>query len=132
MFRRKFWISLILTIPAVLYSSMIQEWLHYTAPTFTGHTFVAPLFGTLTFMWGGPVFLRGGWGELRDRKPGMMLLISMGLLVAFGASVATVPRDAQTVQGGCRPGATAASSVRGSDVGPTTFEWGARTRGAAR
>jgi len=90
MFRRKFWVSLILTIPAVLYSAMVQHWLHYTAPEFTGHTFVAPLFGTLTFVWGGPVFLRGGWTELRDRKPGMMLLISMGLLVAFGASVATL------------------------------------------
>ncbi len=90
MFRRKFWISLILTVPAVVYSSMVQEWLRYTAPTFSGHTFVAPLFGTLTFAWGGPVFLRGGWSEIRDRKPGMMLLISMGLSVAFGASVATL------------------------------------------
>ena len=90
MFRRKFWISLILTVPAVFYSTMIQRWLHYTAPTFTGHTFVAPIFGTLTFAWGGPVFLRGGWDELRGRKPGMMLLISMGLLVAFGSSVATL------------------------------------------
>ena len=41
------------------------------------------------FLYGGPVFLRGGWDELRSRQPGMMLLISMGLLVAFGASVAT-------------------------------------------
>ena len=69
---------------------MVQHWLHYTAPTFTGHTFVAPFFGTLTFVWGGPVFLRGGLEELRSRKPGMMLLISMGLLVAFGASAATL------------------------------------------
>ncbi len=90
MFRRKFWVSLILTVPAVVYSSMVQEWLRYTAPIFSGHTFVAPLFGTLTFLWGGPVFLRGGWSEIRDRRPGMMLLISMGLCVAFGASVATL------------------------------------------
>ncbi len=48
---------------------MVQHWLHYTAPTFTWHTFVAPVFGTLTFLWGGPVFLRGGWDELRSRKP---------------------------------------------------------------
>ncbi len=90
MFRRKFWVSLLLTIPAVLYSTMVQHWLHYTPPQFAGHTFVAALFGTLTFVWGGPVFLRGGWSEIRNRKPGMMLLISMGLLVAFGASVATL------------------------------------------
>src|SRR4051794_22033049 len=89
MFRRRFWVSLALTVPTVVYSSMVQEWLGYTAPRFSGHTFVAPLFGTVVFFWGGPVFLRGGWDELRSRRPGMMLLISMGLLVAFGASVAT-------------------------------------------
>src|SRR4029078_2625580 len=44
---------------------------------------------TVVFLWGGPVFLRAGWDELRSRQPGMMLLISMGLLVAFTASVAT-------------------------------------------
>src|SRR4029077_19426702 len=81
--------SLALTVPTVVYSSMVQDWLGYTAPRFPGHTVVAPLFGTLVFLWGGPVFLRGGWDELRSRQPGMMLLISMGLLVAFGASVAT-------------------------------------------
>jgi P-type Cu2+ transporter len=89
MFRRRFWVSLALTVPTVLYSAMVQDWLGYTAPRFPGHTFVAPLFGTLVFAWGGPVFLRAGWDELRSRQPGMMLLISMGLLVAFGASVAT-------------------------------------------
>ncbi|HEX4820813.1 MAG TPA: heavy metal translocating P-type ATPase [Acidimicrobiales bacterium] len=89
MFRRRFWVSLVLTIPTVVYSSMVQDWLGYTAPQFSGHTLVAPLFGTAVFVWGGPVFLQGGWHELRSRRPGMMLLISMGLLVAFGASVAT-------------------------------------------
>ena len=89
MFRRKFWVSLALTVPTVVYSAMVQDWLGYTAPRSAAAPFVAPLFGTLVFAWGGPVFLRGGWDELRARRPGMMLLISMGLLVAFGASVAT-------------------------------------------
>src|SRR5438132_5456378 len=89
MFRRKFWVSLVLTVPTVFYSTMVQDWLGYTPPHFSGSTAVAPLFGTIVFLWGGPVFLRGGWSELRSRQPGMMLLISMGLLVAFGASVAT-------------------------------------------
>jgi Cu2+-exporting ATPase len=79
----------LLTIPTVAYSAMVQDWLGYTAPHFSGSTLVAPLFGTFVFLYGGPVFLRGGWGELRSRQPGMMLLISMGLLVAFSASVAT-------------------------------------------
>ncbi len=89
MFRRRFWVSLALTVPTVLYSDMVQDWLGYTAPQFPGDTFVAPVFGTLVFLWGGPVFLRGGWEELRARQPGMMLLISLGLLVAFSASIAT-------------------------------------------
>src|SRR3954451_11044564 len=89
MFRRKFWISLVLTIPTVVYSAMVQDWLGYTAPHVSGSTLVAPVFGTAVFLYGGPVFLRGGWSELRSRQPGMMLLISMGLLVAFSASVAT-------------------------------------------
>jgi Cu2+-exporting ATPase len=88
-FRRRFWVSLALTVPTVVYSGMVQEWLGYTAPEFPGSTFVPPVFGTAVFLWGGPVFLRGGWDELRTRRPGMMLLISMGLVVAFGASVAT-------------------------------------------
>ncbi|HXH56564.1 copper-translocating P-type ATPase [Iamia sp.] len=88
-FRRRFWISLVLTLPAVIYSHMLQELLSYTAPMFTGHEWVAPVFGTAVLVYGGPVFLQGGWSELRSRQPGMMLLISMGLLVAFGASVAT-------------------------------------------
>jgi Cu2+-exporting ATPase len=89
LFRRRFWWCLGLTVPTVIYSSMVQKWLGYGAPHFSGHTAVAPLFGTLVFLIGGPVFLRGGLDELRSRRPGMMLLISMGLLVAFGASVGT-------------------------------------------
>lgn len=58
--------------------------------TFVAEMKVAPPFGTLPFVWGGPVFLRGGWSDLRDRKAWMMPLISMGLLVAFGACVATM------------------------------------------
>ena len=88
-FRRKFWICLVLTIPAVIYSHMVQELLGYPAPMIPGHQWIAPLFGTVVFLIGGPVFLRGGIDELKARRPGMMTLISMGLLVAFGASVAT-------------------------------------------
>jgi Cu2+-exporting ATPase len=89
LFRRKFWISLALTIPTVVYSAMVQDWLNYTAPSVPGERWIAPVFGTAVFLYGGPVFLRGGWDELKARQPGMMLLISMGLLVAFGASLAT-------------------------------------------
>jgi Cu2+-exporting ATPase len=89
MFRRRFWLSLVLTIPVVMYSHMLMTLTGWTPPAFTGDHWVGPVLGTLTFLYGGPVFLRAGWGELRTRRPGMMLLISMGLLVAFGASAAT-------------------------------------------
>jgi Cu2+-exporting ATPase len=88
-FRRRFWICLVLTLPAVVYSEMFQHLIGYTAPSVPGDRWIAPVFGTAVFLYGGPVFLKGGWSELRGRKPGMMLLISMGLLVAFSASVVT-------------------------------------------
>ncbi len=89
MFRNKFWISFALTIPAVLYSHMVHDLFGYMAPEFTGSHWVAPVFGALTFAYGGPVFLKSGWAEIKNRKPGMMLLISMGLLVALASSLAT-------------------------------------------
>jgi Cu2+-exporting ATPase len=88
MFRRKFWLSLALTVPTVVYSHMSQDLLGYSAPMIPGHRWIAPVFGVAVFLYGGPVFLEGGWSELKARKPGMMLLISMGLLVALGASIA--------------------------------------------
>jgi len=89
MFRNKFWFSLMLTIPVVVYSHMLMTLTGWTPPEFSGDHWVGPVLGSLTFLYGGPVFLRSGWAELRGRRPGMMLLISMGLLVAFAASAAT-------------------------------------------
>ena len=89
MFRDRFWLSLVLSIPIVLYSPMVQEWLGFTMPTFPGSNLIAPVLGTIVFLYGGAVFLRGGWDELRLRTPGMMLLISLAISVAFLASAAT-------------------------------------------
>lgn len=50
---------------------------------------MAPVLGTIVFVYGGSPFLSGALGEVRARQPGMMLLIGMAILVAFGASVAT-------------------------------------------
>jgi len=88
-FRQKFWISLLLTIPVVLYSHMVQEWLRFTMPEFAGSDQIAPVLGTIVFFYGGWVFLSGGWDELKSRQPGMMLLISLAIVVAFVASAAT-------------------------------------------
>jgi Cu2+-exporting ATPase len=89
MFRDRFWISLLLTIPVVYFSEMIQEWFGYSAVTFPGSELVAPLLGTVIFVYGGSPFLKGAVGEIRDRQPGMMLLIGMAIIVAFLASAAT-------------------------------------------
>ncbi|HWB55862.1 MAG TPA: copper-translocating P-type ATPase [Gaiellaceae bacterium] len=88
-YRRRFWITLILAVPVVLYSEMIQEWFGYTAPQFPGDELVAPVLGTVIFFYGGSVFLTGAWSEIRRRSPGMMLLVSLAITVAFVASAAT-------------------------------------------
>ncbi|HKF00310.1 MAG TPA: heavy metal translocating P-type ATPase [Actinomycetes bacterium] len=88
-FRDRFWWSLLLAIPVVAYSGMVQEWLGFTPPQFPGSQWVAPVLGTVVFLFGGWPFLQGGLAEARARQPGMMLLISLAILVAFGASLAT-------------------------------------------
>jgi P-type Cu2+ transporter len=88
MFRDKFWLSFALTIPVVFWSADVQHWLGYTAPTFPGSKFIPPILGTVVFVYGGLVFIRGAWGELADHKPGMMTLISLGIIAAFGTSLA--------------------------------------------
>jgi P-type Cu2+ transporter len=87
MFRDRFWLSVLLTIPVLVWSEMVQDWLGFTAPTFPLSEWIPAILGTIVFVYGGTPFLRGGARELRDRQPGMMLLISLAILVAFVASV---------------------------------------------
>src|SRR5437660_6598519 len=88
MFRDKFWLSFALTIPVVFWSSDVQHWLGYKAPSFPGSKFIPAILGTVVFVYGGLVFIRGAWGEVAERKPGMMTLISLAIIVAFGTSLA--------------------------------------------
>src|SRR5450759_2915471 len=88
MFRDKFWLTFALTIPVVFWSTDVQHWLGYTAPSFPGSKFIPAILGTVVFIYGGLVFIRGAWRELADRKPGMMTLISLAIIVAFGTSLA--------------------------------------------
>jgi len=87
-FRRKFWISLALTVPTMVFSSGLQEILGLTGPSFPGSQYIPAVFGVILFVYGGTVFLRGGVQELRSRQPGMMTLISLAIVVAFGYSLA--------------------------------------------
>ena len=88
MFRRRFWLSLALTIPLVATSEMVMDWFGYTldAPLMEWY---GPVLGSFVFWWGGWPFLTGGLAEVRSRRPGMMLLITMAISVAYAASLAT-------------------------------------------
>jgi Cu2+-exporting ATPase len=88
MFRDKFWWSVALTVPTVVWSPMVQQWLHFQAPTFPGSRYIPAIFGTILFYYGGMVFLQGAAREIKDRLPGMMTLISLAIVVAFGFSLA--------------------------------------------
>jgi Cu2+-exporting ATPase len=88
MFRDKFWTTLLLSIPTLLWSGMVQHMFGFSAPTFPGSEYVPALFGTAVYFYGGLVFVKGGLQELRDRKPGMMTLISLAITVAFVFSLA--------------------------------------------
>jgi Cu2+-exporting ATPase len=86
MFRDRFWLSLALTVPVLAWSTDPQSWLGYSAPVFPGSALIPALLGTVVFAYGGLVFLRGAGGELRERQPGMMTLISLAIVVAFVTS----------------------------------------------
>ena len=84
-FKRLFWWNLLLAIPVVVSSEMVQEWFGYEL-TFWGSDAIAPLLGTVIFVIGGRPFLSGAVQEVRERRPGMMLLIAVAISVAFIAS----------------------------------------------
>jgi Cu2+-exporting ATPase len=86
MFRDRFWLTLALTIPVIVWSRDPQEWLGYRAPTFPGSEYVPAVFGTVVFLYGGLVFINGARREVADRQPGMMTLISLAIVVAFVTS----------------------------------------------
>ena len=88
MFRDKFWISLALMIPTLVWGHMLPGAFGYTAPHFTGSHWIPPLFGTALFVYGGLPFIDGAIRELKARLPGMMTLIALAISVAFVFSAA--------------------------------------------
>lgn len=90
MFRNRFWVSLLLSIPVLIFSPALQNWLGYTAPVFPGSAWITPVLAIAVFVYGGFPFLQMSSWELRDRQPGMMTLISLAISVAFVYSLATV------------------------------------------
>lgn len=89
-FARKFWVSLVLTIPVVLYSELPQRFFGWVAPVFPGSQYMDFILGSVVFFYGGWVFLVGSWRELKAKLPGMMTLIAIAITAAYLFSVYAV------------------------------------------
>jgi Cu2+-exporting ATPase len=89
MFRNRFWVCLVLTIPVLAYSEGLWELVGLEAPALPGGKYVSFLLGSVIFLYGGSVFLRSAVGELRARMPGMMTLVALGISTAYLYSAAT-------------------------------------------
>src|SRR5512138_832106 len=88
MFRTRFWLSLVLTVPTVAFGHMIPSAFGHEPPSFPGSWLIPPAFGTVVFSYGGWPFIEGAARELRARLPGMMTLIALAISVAFAFSAA--------------------------------------------
>ena len=88
-FKRRFYITLILTIPIILLSHIIQQWLGIKL-NFKGSQYVLFVLSSVVFFYGGMPFLKGLVSEIRNKKPGMMTLIGFAISVAYIYSVAVV------------------------------------------
>ncbi|MEK7569566.1 MAG: copper-translocating P-type ATPase [Patescibacteria group bacterium] len=90
MFFRKFWVSLILTIPVVLYADVIEKIFKWSPPDFPGSEYLTLVLGSIVFFYGGWVFLAGAYREIRGRLPGMMTLIAIAISAAYLWSIYAV------------------------------------------
>ncbi|HEU5373904.1 MAG TPA: copper-translocating P-type ATPase, partial [Ktedonobacteraceae bacterium] len=88
MFARPFWISLLLTIPIIVYAELFESLLHYHAPAFPGSFWLAPILASVVYWYSGRVFLRGAVTEIRALRPGMMTLVSLAISTAYFYSLA--------------------------------------------
>ncbi|HLH73006.1 MAG TPA: heavy metal translocating P-type ATPase [Chloroflexota bacterium] len=88
-FQRRFWICLALTIPILLYASPIQDLFHFPLPLALRNQFVPLLLSTMIFVYGGSIFLQGALAEIQRGTVGMMTLVSLAIVVAYGYSIAT-------------------------------------------
>jgi len=97
MFLRKFWVSLILTIPVVLYADVLKTILKWSLPTFPGLEYMPLVLGSIVFFYGGWVFLAGAVREIQGRLPGMMTLIGIAISAAYLWSVYAIFAGAETL-----------------------------------
>src|SRR3989344_4524887 len=90
MFLRKFWVSLILTIPVILYADAVAIIFKWTPPAFPGSRYLSFVLGSIVFFYGGWVFLSSAKREVEARLPGMMTLIALAISAAYLWSVYAV------------------------------------------
>lgn len=88
-FRKRFYVTLFLTIPVMILSPMIQHWLGISV-LFRGSEYIVLILSTIIFFYGGYPFLKGFINEIKSRKPGMMTLIAVAIIVSYVYSVAIV------------------------------------------
>lgn len=96
-FKLKFWVSFVLTIPVVLYADVVETIFKWSPPDFAGSAYVPFALGSIVFFYGGWVFLIGAWRELRARLPGMMTLIAIAISAAYLWSVYAVFADEEAL-----------------------------------
>ncbi|RJR12549.1 copper-translocating P-type ATPase [Candidatus Parcubacteria bacterium] len=89
-FLKKFWVTLALTVPIILYSDLPEVFLSWKAPVFPGSDYLQLVLGSIVFFYGGLVFLRGAAAELKARLPGMMTLIALAISAAYFYSVGSI------------------------------------------
>ncbi len=90
MFIKKFWLSLVLTIPIVVYSDILKELFGFKAPQFFGSSYIPFVLGSVVFFYGGLVFIAGAWQEIKSKTPGMMILIALAISTAYFYSIFTL------------------------------------------
>src|SRR3989344_2414426 len=97
MFFRKFWVSLILTVPVLLYADIIQKIFKWSPPEFSGSENLSLVLGSVVFFYGGWGFLAGAWREIKGRLPGMMTLIGIAISAAYFWSIYAVFAGAEAL-----------------------------------
>ena len=97
MFFRKFWVSLILTIPVVLYADVVEKIFKWSSPDFIGSEYLPLVLGSIVFFYGGWVFLVGAGREIKAHLPGMMTLIGIAVSAAYLWSVYAVFSGAEAL-----------------------------------
>ncbi len=89
-FLKKFWISLVLTVPIFFYSEMAKEVFNIRGPEFVGWQYLLLLLGSVVYFYCGWVFLKSAYNELKDRLPGMMTLIAIAVTAAYAYSAFSI------------------------------------------